>query len=337
MTMSATAVITGVGLAVPALHDVTDLLRPPGGRLPCGFDPATGLSGREMRHKDRASRYALRAVEPALRDAGLLTDAGFGGPGAGTAVVVSSNLGNLDSVCAFADTIARETVEALSPLGLPHTSSNSIAGWVAIQYGLRGPNVTVCNGSTSGLDALYWARNLIAARRATVAVVVGVEPDTEVASRLLAGGDGCGEPWPGGAAAVVVESAGHARARGARVRATLSAYAREADLPAAVAAVLRRSRAGQRAGDEPIGLWLAAESAPGGAPQPWVESPAPATTLDLTAALGRCSGALGVLQCAAGVAYLDSGQGDAVLATAGGAVDDDGAAALLLSDAGAAA
>ena len=112
-----------------------------------------------MRHKDRASRLALRSVEFALVDAGLGDSERFTGPADSTAIVVSSNFGSLDSVCEFADIIADRGVLGLSPLGLPKTSSNVIAGAIAIQYRMRGPNLTLCNGLTSGLDAVYWARN----------------------------------------------------------------------------------------------------------------------------------------------------------------------------------
>ncbi|MFD7232445.1 beta-ketoacyl synthase N-terminal-like domain-containing protein [Streptomyces sp. NPDC059881] len=310
-------VITGVGTAIPGLTEAADLLRPdaPVG----GFDPATGLKGRTMRHKDRASRLALRAVGPALRQAGLLSDDGetYTGPGDTTAVVISSNLGNLDSVCDFVDTITEHTVTGLSPLGLPHTSSNVIAGWIAIRYGMRGPNLTVCNGATSGADALYWARNLLAARRAETVVVIGVEPHTEPAARLLE--DGSGRGVLDGAAALVLESAGRAAERGARALATLSRSVRAADSATALAQALHE--------DAPApGLWLGS-----------AEDAGAACAVDLTTRLGHCSGALGVVQAAAGVAHLAAGGPGPVLATSGGGETDDAAAALVLTGAGEAA
>ncbi|MEV5704861.1 beta-ketoacyl synthase N-terminal-like domain-containing protein [Actinoallomurus sp. NPDC052274] len=303
-------VVTGIGLALPGVATYGDLLGPLPGEG--GFDPATGLSGREMRHKDRASRLALRAAAAALHDAGL-TDANatFTGVADSTAVVVSTNLGNADSVCEATDTIAREGVRGLSPLGLPQTSSNVIAGWVAIRYGLRGPNLTVCNGVTSGLDALAWARNLIVAGRAEAAVVVGVEPANDVSTKLL------GEQSTDAAVALVLEPANAAASRGTRPRATIAGYARARDHATAL------TSAGATE-EKPVGLWLVDEAVAGAG-----QLLAATRRIDLESQLGPLSGALGVLQCAAAAAHLESDATGNVLATAGGPRHDAVAALLL--------
>ncbi|MFC8527833.1 beta-ketoacyl synthase N-terminal-like domain-containing protein [Nocardia sp. NPDC057227] len=288
-----TVVITGVGLAVTGLPEDADQLSVD------WITPASGhaldLGGRHMRHKDRASRLALRSVERALIDAGLPTEPtdSFGR----TATVVSSNYGNLDSVCEFTGRIAEESTTALSPLGLPHVSSNAIAGWVAIRHRLNGPNVTLCNGRTSGLDALHWAATLIRAGRADMAVVVGIEPDTEPVRRLLAIEPG--KPLLDGAATLILEAAAFATNRRASVRAVVGSLSRTAS----VAAALREL------GESP-GLWLTPPGLSGN------EIPFP--SIDLTQRFGECSGALGLLQGAAAVAHFDRGDPRPVHATCGG-------------------
>ncbi len=302
--------VTGIGLALPGVATYGDLLGPLPGEG--GFDPATGLIGRELRHKDRASRLALRAAEFALHDAGL-TDADDTLTGS-TAVVVSTNLGNADSVCEAIDTIATAGVLGLSPLALPQTSSNVIASWVAIRYRLRGPNLTVCNGVTSGLDAVAWARNLIIAGRAEAAVVVGVEPAGDVVTKVL------GQQSTDAAVAVVLEPADAAASRGARPRATITGYARARNLAAALV--------GAGAAEEgPGGLWLADEAEAAGAGASRLL--AARRRIDLQSQLGPLSGALGVLQCAAAAAYLEGGATGNVLATAGSPRHDATAALLL--------
>ncbi|MCZ7417482.1 MULTISPECIES: beta-ketoacyl synthase N-terminal-like domain-containing protein [unclassified Streptomyces] len=321
------AVVTGVGLAVPGLSLPDELL---GAVREGGFDPRTGLLGRDLRHKDRASRLALRGAAPALRDAGLLGDDGYTGEGDSTAVVVSSNFGILESVCSFADIIARDTVRGLSPVGLPQTSSNVIAGSVAMAHGLRGPSLTLCNGPTSGLDAIDWARLLIVSGRATTALVIGVEPDGDAVTKLL------GAATLDGAVALVVESGSRAAERGARVRATVDGCARAADLAGAVTGALG-SRPGPdgAAGQFPdasVDLWLTdrqsrdGDVADGTAARPPVRADA---VVDPAAPLGLCSGALGVLQAAAAVAHFDEHTGHTALATCGGP-GDDAVAALFL-------
>ena len=303
------AQITGVGLAVSGLPGPEGLLRPTEGadhaELP--------LRGKGMRHKDRASKLALLATGNALNDAGL---ADFDGDR--VAVVVSSNFGNLDTVCEFTDIIHTETVIGISPMRAPHMSSNVTACWVAIEYGLRGPNLTMCSGTPSGLDAMFWARNLIAVDRADVAMVVGVEPDTSpVAALHRANG---GQRWLDGAVALVLESTQYALRRGARSRARVGAYGKGTEPQAAIGAALRDFR-------RPIDLCVSAPGVAG--------LPKGARTVDLTSRLGRCSGALGVLQCAAAVAWFDEAGPDTALIVAGaagdGEGDDTGTSALVLS------
>ncbi|GAA2911339.1 hypothetical protein GCM10020221_03890 [Streptomyces thioluteus] len=292
-------VVTGTGLAVPGLDRPLDLFGD--GSPAVGFDPATALKGKEMRGKDRASRLGLCAADAALRDAGLLADDGtYREPGEATAVVVSSNLGTLETACEFTDTVARETVTGLSPLGLPQTSSNVVAGWIAIRYGLRGPNLTVCNGATSGLDAVHWACHLILAGRCRRAVVVGVEPP----------------PRPS------ESSSDRNRATSPPPWSWRAPPTRPDEAPA-------RTR--------PSPPTPAAPTPRAPSPSPSPRSPVPVELrlatghLDLTDRFGDCSGALGVLQCAAGADHVRTHGTGAVLAVAGGTAADDAAAALLLT------
>jgi 3-oxoacyl-[acyl-carrier-protein] synthase II len=286
-------VVTGVGLAVTGLQTAADLLSTD--PVEPGAGPSPDLTGRHMRHKDRASRLALRAVEQALADASLATES-TGREHTTLATVVSSNFGNLDSVCEFTDRIAEQSTAALSPLGLPHVSSNAIAGWIAIRHGLRGPNLTLCSGRTSGLDALLWAATLIGAGRADAAVVVGVEPDTGPVRSL----HGPGRRVLDGAAAVILESEAHAANRQAIVRALIGGDYHSDSVDQVVAAIRTAAR--------PPRLWLTpADVSP--------EIGSPIRVLDLTRRLGECSGALGVLQCVAAVAQLDGGDRNPVYAT----------------------
>jgi 3-oxoacyl-[acyl-carrier-protein] synthase II len=312
-------VIAGIGVASPVLNHPGDVLRP---AAPApGFDPAA-LLGRGYRYSDRTTQLAILATTTALADADLLDGGDLAGPGGCFAVVASSNLGNLDTVCRTASVLAAGTAADTSPMDLPNASSNIVASSIAVRFGLRGPNVMVCNGASSGLDAIHLAAVLIRSGRACRVAVVAAETANEVVAQLL--GRPVGELFDG-AGAVILEPATAAVSRGVRPHAHLAGYVRHAELGASVAGAL--------SDHPPPGLWLTP-------PWRWPTSPPPAVgdvpRLDIEAALGAASGALGVLQAVAAGHQLGSGGVDpAVLATAGTA--GDGIASLLLTRCGVAA
>jgi hypothetical protein len=103
-----------------------------------------------------------------------------------TAVVVSSNLGNVATVADVARTAHADGSAAVSPMAAPNASSNVIASTVAIWFGWGGPNLTVCSGAPAGADSLALAMLLLATGRAKRVVVVGAEPDDDFAVELHA-------------------------------------------------------------------------------------------------------------------------------------------------------
>lgn len=298
--------VVGTGVASPVLACPGDVLRPVAALA--GFDPGALLGGRGLRDRDRATRLALLAAQRALDHAGLPPSAG-----SDVGVVVSSNLGNIDTVCRTAAAIATGSVTDAAPIDLPNASSNVIASSIAVRFGLRGPNVMVCNGSSSGLDAAFLAASLVGAGRASRVVLVGVEPVNDVVASLVQAPE-----LFDGAAAVVLESAAATEARAAVPLAVLRGYARRAGTGDSVGRVLGNGA--------PPALWLAGEA---------MATPAPlagAHRKDLEADLGAASGALGVLQVVAGTCWLADAGGAAAVATAGDPAD--GVASLLLSTAG---
>jgi 3-oxoacyl-[acyl-carrier-protein] synthase II len=300
-------------------------------------DPGARLGRKGLRYVDRASQLALCAAHDALHEAALLplgdpeTGSSTGeGPasavdGASIAVVVSSNLGNLDTVCTVAAGIAEEGTDRISPMALPTASSNVIASAVATRFGLRGPNLMFCNGPTSGLDAVYWAASLIAAGRSTHSLVVGVETANSVVEQFVGVP---GHDLLDGAVALLLERADTARARGVAPVAHLGPYIREGSVAECVNRLIGDGRPGP-------GLWLT------GHPRGTGGEPARTTALprhDLTTAHGHASGALGVLQCAAAIGWFGAGAEDAESARDGALLtngDDraDGVAGMLLSPA----
>ncbi|MCG7536691.1 beta-ketoacyl synthase N-terminal-like domain-containing protein [Pseudoalteromonas sp. OOF1S-7] len=147
------------------------------------YKTASKLLGRKgLRYKDEATLMALVAAQQILASAPSLSDAQKDA----TAIIVSSNLGNVDTVLKTAQTIAQEHVDATSAMDLPNASSNSISASISIVNQLRGPNLMLCNGQSSGDDALQLAMDLIDTQRAERVLVIGVEVSNDVIAQYIA-------------------------------------------------------------------------------------------------------------------------------------------------------
>lgn len=192
---------------------------------------AAAVLGRKgLLHKVPAARLALCAVHRALGlEPGARPAKGVVDPG--TSVVACGNLGSVATVAEVAREVA-DGGRGVSVLDAPNVSGNVVASTVAQWFGLGGPNLAVCSGSTAGLDGLRLAALLLRAGRADRVVLVGAEPGDDVAAALHSTGPGgvAGPPLRAGAAAVVlaradpdpgsrlVVTAGEAGARPARCR-----------------------------------------------------------------------------------------------------------------------
>lgn len=302
--------ITGMGLEIPGWQgrNAHELLA---GSVAYGeFNPAQRLGKKGLRYKDRATLLAMCAVHKALEDRGVLElehpqRAGYG-------VCVSSNLGNMDTVCLQSQVINNEHVDATSPMSLPVASSNVIPASIAIRYGCKAVNLMLCNGATSGVDALHIAAKMLISGRAEKMLVVGVEPLNEISRRLLSECDpetrtGAGAEPGELAACVILERLGEDAA--AQVYGTIGEYEFIA--------------AGAEAG---IGL---------GRPSVWFV-PAQTTersrslvaklqadgysgvpVLDVSSNTGELYGALGVLQAQVAVSHLAQAGGGQALVSNG--------------------
>ncbi|MDH6108613.1 3-oxoacyl-[acyl-carrier-protein] synthase II [Kitasatospora sp. MAP12-15] len=276
----------------------------------CSAEEAQQVLGRKgLLMKEPATRLALCAVHRALG----LPLGKVGGPlplADRTAVVVSSNLGNLRTVCGIAAAVGREDYRVVSPMETPNVSSNVIASTIAVRYGFTGPNVMVCNGATSGLDAVRLGARLIRAGRAEQAIVVGVEPADEVSQSLVKSRDPHtygrrGTPTLRAAAACVIlgkpGTLGKPVPFGKPGTGTRSVMLGDSGtLPPAA----------QVPTDHP-GLTFA----------PYGIADESDSVVDLTARLGETYGALGVLQVAAAAATIGAGGVDAAHVACGDAIE----------------
>ncbi len=208
-------VITGVGAL-----DRGDDLR-------VDLDPAGVLPARNRRRLDRLGLLAIAASQRALADAGFeVTEAN----GDRVGVVLGTGLGPVESIETFTVPVLEEGPGAANPAVFPNTVYNAAAGQVAMHLGTRGPTSTAPGSHAAGAAALCLAYDMLRAGRADALLCVGVDVPSDLARqvyaripllrrlRLAEGG-----------VALMLERRSVARARGARVLATVAGRAITSD------------------------------------------------------------------------------------------------------------
>jgi 3-oxoacyl-[acyl-carrier-protein] synthase II len=156
----------------------------------------------------------------------------------------------------FATEVREQSPRFVSPIHFPQTVGNYPAGALARAYGIRGPNATIACGVASGLDAIAEARGLIASGQADVAFAGGTDTLSEALANGLAA---TGLPTSDGACFFVMESAGHASARGAKPLAAIIRCAPRGssdDLKRTEGNAVRSGTCGKEAGTIVIDHWM---------------------------------------------------------------------------------
>ena len=241
--------VTGLGLVLPCGDGIaaaraslrnhapcfTDLASELGsgrGAACLGFSAAGRIPPMQLRRLDRCSRFAWVAAGQAFEDAGLDPKAA----GERLAVAAATISGGSEATEAFLRPYFAKGPEGASPLLFPNCVANAPAGHVAVAFGLKGPSTTQLEREVGAFAALDQAARWLRHGFCDAALVLGTDGlfpmlrTVAAAGGLLArqgdprlGGHGF---LPGeGAAALLLERAADAQARGARIRATLGALA----------------------------------------------------------------------------------------------------------------
>lgn len=202
------------------------------------------LDRREQRRMDPSAQYAMIAAREAWADAGRPEV-----PGERLGTVVSSGIGGVWTLLDAWDTVKERGMRRLMPLTVPMLMPNSPAGYVSLELGAKAGAHAPVSACASGAEAIAQGAEMIRSGRADVVVAGGTEAaihplpisafakmqalstrndDPAGASRpydVTRDGFVLGE----GAAVVVLESAEHAAARGAKVYATVAGIGMTSD------------------------------------------------------------------------------------------------------------
>jgi 3-oxoacyl-[acyl-carrier-protein] synthase II len=137
-----------------------------------GFDGAALFGGREARKMDRFTQFALAAAQQAIEDARLeVNDSNRDRIG----VVVGSGIGGLGTLFDQMQVFLERGPSRVSPFLVPMMIPDSASGMIAIQLGLRGPNMAVVTACATGTNAIGEAAEMIRRGQADAVLAGGSE------------------------------------------------------------------------------------------------------------------------------------------------------------------
>ncbi|MCL4426224.1 MAG: beta-ketoacyl-ACP synthase II [Firmicutes bacterium] len=211
-----------------------------------GFDPSRYIDKKEAKRMDRFTQLAVAATAEALQMAHLDTkkiDADRVG------VTFGTGIGGMQTLTEQFEVLKSKGPGRVSPFFVPMMIGNMAAGQIAITFGAKGPNTTVVTACASSANAIGDAFKVLQRGDAEVMIAGGSEAAfvplayagfcsmralstrndaPEKASRPFdreRDGFVMGE----GGGAVILESLGHALARGAKIYAEVVGYGMTAD------------------------------------------------------------------------------------------------------------
>ncbi|HEY3870533.1 MAG TPA: beta-ketoacyl-ACP synthase II [Actinocrinis sp.] len=259
-------VVTGIGATTPLGGDVAstweallagrsgivELAEPWAEGLPVRIggrikvEPAEVMKPVERRRLDRSAQFALIAAREAWKDAGL-ADADVDSERLGA--VVGSGIGGVTTLLDNYDSLLAKGSRSVSPRAVPMLMPNSPAAYVGLEFGARAGVHTPVSACATGNEAIGYGLDMIRSGRADIVVAGGTEAaihplPLSAFSNMMAMSKKNDEPQRAsrpydkardgfvlgeGAGIVVLESAEHAAARGARVYAVLAGVGYSAD------------------------------------------------------------------------------------------------------------
>lgn len=212
-----------------------------------GYDPAAHFTPKELSKLDRSAQYALVTTAEALEDARVdlekLDKSRVG-------VVFGTGIGGLtSSEEAVQQYMLQDRTPRFSPYHLLRVLGNTVSGSIALKYGFTGPNYITTSACASSANAIGDACYAIALGKSDMVITGGTE---SAINELGIGGfnamralstrndapeqasrpfdkDRDGFVMGEGAATLILESMGHALARGARIYAEVVGVGMTAD------------------------------------------------------------------------------------------------------------
>jgi 3-oxoacyl-[acyl-carrier-protein] synthase II len=205
------------------------------------YDPESHLNKRDLRRTDPTTRVAHYVTQQALADSGLaITD----GNALDVGCLIGTGIGGLQTLVDGVIKYLEKGHTSVSPLWLPMMLPDSPAGKVAIDFNLRGPNMSISTACATGNNSIGEAAEMI--RRGAASVMVAGSAEASLINITIASlsnmgaiskrnddPQGASRPFSAdrdgfvvgeGAAVLILEELEYAKARGARIYAEVTGY-----------------------------------------------------------------------------------------------------------------
>jgi len=209
------------------------------------FNPDLYMDFKEARRRDRFEQFGVAAAKEAIQSSGLeITDKSTHDIG----VIVSSAIGGLKSLQDNIYTLKDQGFRKVSPFSISMMMPNGAAGFISIDYGIRGPSLSIASACASGADGIGVAWTMLRAGMIEAAIAGGAEATVtplgvgafDRAAAITRSPDWTSNPRPfdrnrdglvmgEGAALLVMETESHAKSRGANILAELAGWSSNSD------------------------------------------------------------------------------------------------------------
>jgi 3-oxoacyl-[acyl-carrier-protein] synthase II len=206
-----------------------------------GFRSEDFLAPKDIKKMDIFIHYALAATRIAMDDAGLKVAENNADR---VGVIVGTGLGGLSTIEKYHKVLLERGPQRITPFFIPMLIANEASGQIAIEYGVKGPNLCVVTACATGAHSIGEACRSIQHGDADAMIAGGVEAtitplavggfnamkalstrnaEPERASRPFER-DRDGFVMGEGGAVQILEELEHARQRGARIYGELVGY-----------------------------------------------------------------------------------------------------------------
>ncbi len=137
-----------------------------------GFDPANFMDVKEARRRDRFAQFAIASTAQAVQQARLKIDESNADE---VGVIIGTAIGGLQSYYDCMEAYIKQGPRRINPFTLTMFIADSAPAQIAINLGLRGPNMAPVSACASGADGVGIAYEMIMRGHATAMVCGGSE------------------------------------------------------------------------------------------------------------------------------------------------------------------